>query len=310
MKNNLYSFGLNLLEEYSPQWKLSEDYEAVTAANSDVFPGLLALFYSLKNKVSFMCYDIGLSDNHKEICKDIGLQVSPLYLPPILKTIKHWHWYVKPWVIEQSTKDYTIWFDTDCLAAGDPTMANLIKNKLTFFVKSAVRPEFLKPNKDGLYKKYPVANQSVPFINSGIFGVNKKDIKPFIIDKWMNIILKSILEGFNDLLVYQDEGPLNWALQEEDRVDLITNDYTYNQISFYCWSPLDLKIFIDPVLISKCPCSSIFFRRALCAAKEKNLFGLHFATGCNNMNRKYWHHWTTNTMSKFYQNYKSSTNLS
>lgn len=86
MKLDLYKFGLNFLAKHSPSWNLfSEDCSVVTAADSNVFPGLLSLFFSLKDKIRFVCCDLGLSSAEREYCNSIGMEFKSIDFPPILK---------------------------------------------------------------------------------------------------------------------------------------------------------------------------------------------------------------------------------
>lgn len=311
MVSKLYNNGLKCLEKISPSWSMSEDYGAVTAANSTVFPGLLALFFSLKNKINFVCYDLGLSDNERDICKQIGLNIATLSLPTIIQTLPNWYWYVKPWAIEQSSKEYTLWFDTDCIVSGNLSTARHIQNKQTFFVKTFVRPEYLKNNTACIYEKFPVKNPNLPMVNSGIFGVHKKDVKPFVVDEWMSLIIQSFECDFHDKLVYQDEGALFWALQKQNRDDLIIQDYSYNKPCIYNYNPFAIDMIYDPLCISPVLTSSMFFKKSLNFAEQKKIFGMHFVTGCKNMKKKYWLQWTSEQeFIKGYQYYKNSTNSS
>ena len=296
MKLDLYKFGLNFLAKHSPSWNLfSEDCSVVTAADSNVFPGLLSLFFSLKDKIRFVCCDLGLSSAEREYCNSIGMEFKSIDFPPILKKLKNWQFYIKPWIIQHSDSSYVLWIDTDCIVAGDLSQAEMIKNKQTFFVKTCLNLSHMKTNNTELYKKYPVKNFELPPINSGVFGVNKKDIEWFVVSKWQHMICKSIEENFTDLLVYQDEGALNWSLQETDSSHLVTHDWSYNKQTCYNTNRIHekslLKHVIDPLRISRCNTSSNFFKALLTAAAEKNIKIAHFSTGANFIKNKYWQQW-------------------
>lgn len=296
MNYRLFKFGLDFLDNNYPKWNLSSKfYSVVTAADSNVFPGLLSLFYSLKNKIPFVCYDIGLSDEEKKYCSSIGIRLKDIEFPQVLKKLKNWQFYLKPWIIEDSDSLYTLWIDTDCVVTGDLSQADLIKNKQTFFVKTCLSSKHLKTNNAKLYEKYPVANLDLPSINSGVFGINKKDIEWFVVSKWQYLIRKSIEEGFTDLLVYQDEGALNWSLQETNASYLITHDWSYNKQTCYntnfIYEEKLLDHVINPLRVPRCITSSSFFKTLLSVATENEIKIAHFSTGAGFIENKYWQQW-------------------
>lgn len=292
---NLFEHGLNLLENKSKKWKIANpSIGIVTAADKNVFQGLQALFVSVKNKINFLCYDIGLTAEQKVWCQKNNLHLKNLTFPTNLTKFNGWMSYTKPWVVVDSPFEYTVWLDTDCVVVGDLSKADLILNKQTFFVE-----HFLKrypPNSNYLYEQYPVKADlnNWKYINAGVFGIHKKDVENLIINKWqflINVCLQdSKIKQTCDL--YWDEGSLNWSLQKDNSLNLITNNHLYNWPGDYDVLEKQKKDQVNKVscIHASVACgSSLFFNNLL--SQTNNQFVIHFATGESLKKPKYFNVW-------------------
>jgi hypothetical protein len=293
---NLFEYGLKLLETKSKKWTINDcSIGIVTAADKNVFQGLQALFTSVKNKVNFLCYDIGLTAEQKSWCFKNNLQLKNISFPTNFTELKGWMSYTKPWVVADSPFEYTIWLDTDCIVVGDLTQAELISNKRTFFVEHFLK--YYPPNSNYLYEQYPVKANITDwkYINAGVFGVHKKDVEDLIINKWQTLInvclIDSKIKQTCDL--YWDEGSLNWSLQRDNSVEFVTNNHLYNWPGDY-----DIIEKQKKDQVNKVPCllapivsgPSLFFDKLLEQSTDK--FVVHFATGESLKKPKYFNVWS------------------
>jgi hypothetical protein len=292
---DIFEHGLNLLEIKSKKWTITDfSVGIVTAADKNVFRGLQALFVSVKNKINFLCYDIGLTTEQKNWCERNNLQLKSLAFPSDLTKLNGWMSYTKPWVIADSPFEYTIWLDTDCVVVGDLTQAELIFRKRTFFVE-----HFLKQypaNLNYLYEQRPVKadTKNWNYINAGVFGIHKKDIEDLIVNKWQFLINVCIQDSKikQTCDMYWDEGSLNWSLQKDNSLDFITNNHSYNWPGDY-----DIIEKQKKDQVNKIPClfapviygPSLFFDKLLEQSTDK--FIIHFATGESSKKPKYFNVW-------------------
>ena len=292
---NLFEHGLNLLENKSKKWTIADlSIGIVTAADKNVFQGLQALFVSVKNKINFLCYDIGLTAEQKIWCQKNNLHLKNLTFPTNLTKFNGWMSYTKPWVVVDSPFEYTVWLDTDCVVVGDLSKADLILNKQTFFVE-----HFLKrypPNSNYLYEQHPVKADlnNWKYINAGVFGIHKKDVEDLIINKWQFLINRCLqnskIKQTCDL--YWDEGSLNWSLQKDDSLNLITNNHLYNWPGDYDVlekqkkdQMMKVSCLLAPVIYGP----SLFFDKLL--QQSENKYIIHFASGESLKKIKYFNVW-------------------
>jgi hypothetical protein len=103
--------------------------EPVTATDSNTFIGVQTLFSSIKNKINFLCYDLGLKEEEIAWCKENNLELKKIELPGC-KHIKKWQTYVKPWLVDDSPFEYTVWIDSDCVVVGDLSKSKFIQNHI------------------------------------------------------------------------------------------------------------------------------------------------------------------------------------
>lgn len=288
---NLYEYGLEFLEKNSPKYNLLDpSLGIISATDSNTFIGVQTLFKSLKNKINFLCYDLGLSEKEKKWCEKEGLKIQTIDLPDC-KHLNKWQTYVKPWFINNSPYPYTVWIDSDCIVVGDLSSSDFLQNKQTFFIKHWIKQKFLNKNQKSLYSHHPVSHPNTPNVNAGVFAINKLK-EQSIIDKWMYILLEAFKNSqILNSIANWDEGALNWVLQGDDNYKFIHNDERYNCFSSFLIDAdtHDFSIYEQPILnLSKSSSSSLFFRHVLKKGKDK--FILHFST-CMENKRKYWGAW-------------------
>jgi hypothetical protein len=291
----LFDFGLRAIEEYSPKWNLNDkDVGVVTAADHIVFPGLQALFFSLKDKINFICYDIGLTQEQVKWCTKNNLIIKSLKFPDFILKDKYWQFYTKPWAIDQSPFNYTIWIDTDCIVS-DLSKAELIISKQTFFVEYFLRGVMQKKTKDLLYTKYPVEvnHKEQENINTGVFAFNKNDENYFLCKLWKETMKEFFQdEIIKNCLYCEDEGALNWVIQKQNKSSIVSKDLRYNYLG-----STNYPNRFDHLIMKKEP---FFLQTSFKISKTfkemfekiEDIYVLHFSTGSSYMSRKYWNLWT------------------
>lgn len=288
---NLYEFGLRYLLNNSPSYKIADpEIGIVTATDSNTFIGVKTLFASIKNKINFICYDIGLTNKEVEWCNANDLTLIPF--PVTIPFIDKWQTYLKPFIIEASPYPYTIWIDSDCVVVGDLSTSQLIANKETFFTKHWINIKYLKHNNEKLYELYPVQCISEP-INAGVFGINKTTDSD-ILKEWLfmtkNTIDNSVLRNY---VINWDEGSLIWAINKTNNgKKIVSENSKYN---FFCEVNEAAKIFVKCYKdfydtsfgdLKNCGLPSSFFKELL----NQDAYVCHLST-CMENGRKYWKKW-------------------
>jgi len=291
MKNNIFINGLKFLSKITPKYKLDDnDIGFVTAGDANVFGGIQVIFNCLKDKVNFICYDIGLTDSQKKWANENGLNLIPFDVEESIKKIDKWQTYLKPFYINKSPYEYTVWIDTDCVPIGDFSKSEFIINKKTFFIQHWLKQIHLRSNKQELYDIFPVDSSNHKFINAGVFGINKKQNQE-LLKNWMSLITS----GINDSKILNyfcnwDEGALNWSLEKDSTNKYVYNDYRYNCFSEFLpvLQSAKLDMYEQTVYLFDKVCSpELFFAKLL---QKKDVFIYHFST-CMQNNKKYWSIW-------------------
>lgn len=283
---NLYNFGLKYIEANTPSYKIEDPtIGIVTGTDSNTFTGVQTLFASIKNKVNFICYDIGLTNEQLNWSEKNGMNVVKFDIN--IKQIDKWQTYLKPFFIKQSPFEYTLWIDSDCIVSGDLTTSDIIMNKTTFFVEHWIQDKFLRKNHPDLYKLYPVKGESTD-INAGVFGINKT-VNPDIIDEWIFLVNSAIEdEEIRRLTVHWDEGCLLWAIRKTNNGKLILEDYRYNCQTDVVPDPNTTMCYRKPFAeITNEIVPSKFFKQVI----DSKVLINHFST-CMENNKKYWTRWT------------------
>lgn len=291
IKNKIFLNGLNFLNKHTIKFELKDkDIGFITASDSNVFSGVQVLFSSLKNKVNFICYDIGLNDQQIKWAEENGLNLIKFDVNEDFKKIDKWQTYLKPFYIDKSPFEYTVWIDSDCVVIGDFNKSELIINKKTFFIQHWLKQKFLKTNKKELYDSFPVEISNHKYINAGVFGINKKEDYELLKD-WKDIIECGLRDNkILQLFCNWDEGALNWALQKHHKNNYVYNDYRYNCFSVFLpvLESHRLDIYEQPIYFFNKVCSpELFFAKLL---GKKDVFVYHFSTCMKNKN-KYWSIW-------------------
>jgi len=290
-----FDSSLGILEKYAPKFDLNVDgLGIITAGDSNVFDGIKVLHSSIKHKINFICYDIGFTEQQKSWAAKNQLTIRPFPVTDAIKSVDKWQTFLKPWFVENSPFEYTIWIDSDCIVTGDLSTSELIQSRQTFFVQHWINQKFLRRSSNKLYETHPVASLDLPYVNAGVFGINKKTHQS-IIDDWKMLIDTSFNRN-KQLLLYivnHDEGALNWAIQRNNAGDCIVDDYRYNCYSTFAsshkrelLSSYHQKVF---VLEGSNSFPQIVFRKIL---QNPEPFILHYSTRMDNKG-KYWTQWQT-----------------
>lgn len=288
----LYNFGLNYLQTNTPSYKIEDpDTGIVTATDSNTFVGVKTLYCSIKDKINFVCYDLGLSSEEIEWCKINGLELRQA--PTKIPFIDKWQTYLKPFIVQSSPYKYTIWLDSDCVVTGDLSVSDIIRNKETFFTRHWINSIYLRQNKEDLYKNYPVETKS-DLINAGAFAINKTaDLD--ILEHWISMVERTIEnEEIRNWVVNWDEGSLLWAIQKTNNNNKIID--VESKYNFFCETDGSSKTFEEtypnfydrPIGILKASISPTTFFESLL---RQPAYICHLST-CMLNSRKYWKRWS------------------
>lgn len=290
---NLYEFGLTYLNNNAPYYTIkNSEIGVITATDSNTFSGVKTLFYSLKDKINFLCYDIGMTQQQIKWCQDNNLPLS--YLKTQIPQIDKWQTYIKPFIIDESPFAYTIWLDSDCVVTGNLSCSLNIQNTETFFTRHWINPKYLKKNNSKLYELYPVTGEPV-FINAGVLAINKnKDAE--LLKQWIYMVENTITnEVIRQYVVNWDEGSLVWAIRKTHLEAKII--YENNSYNFFCDTTNEsyslqknyLDFFVGPIgILDQQPAPTLFFKQLL----KQNAFICHLSTCMSNKN-KFWKKWTS-----------------
>lgn len=288
---DLYKFGLDFLEKNAPLYKIeADDIGIITATDSNTFLGVKTLYHSIKDKVNFICYDLGMSHEELKWCKNNNLQTVKFNVT--IPLIDKWQTYLKPFIIQQSPFDYTIWIDSDCIVTGNLSLSPLIQSKETFFTRHWINSKHLKQNSKELYESYP-AEWDSDLINAGVLAINKtKDYT--ILEEWIKMVNRTIYDNIlRNYVVNWDEGSLLWAIRKTNNAKKIIDEQC--KYNFYCeieGATKNLqqkyKNFYDRPIgnIENCLYPTAFFKEVL----KQEAYICHFATCMENKN-KYWNKW-------------------
>jgi hypothetical protein len=291
--NRIIEDNLVVLEKYAPSYNLNcSSLGIITAGDSNVFAGIQILHASIKNKINFVCYDIGFTQKQREWARSNNLIIKSIDIPETHRKIHRWQTYLKPWFLDDSPFEYTLWIDSDCITVGNLSLMEQIKERKTFFSQHWIKQNLLRKNSDELYKKFPAKLSSMPYVNAGAFGINKLT-HSLLIKDWKMMLNEGIVNDRQILkyVVQDDEGALNWAIQKHCVQDDIKNDHRYNCFSAFEHSHKNefMITYQQKVLILK-GCNflpQIFFRKIL---QDQESYILHFST-CMNHKGKYWTQW-------------------
>lgn len=281
---------LNYLSNKLHKWAIEDSsIGIITAADHNVFVGLQVLYASIKNKVNFICYDLGLTKSQLEWCKDNKLKIVPLSNKELLQEIPNWQTYCKPLAFRASPFEYSVWIDTDCIIVGDLSNLNHIANRETFFTKHWVESGRIVKNKPTIYEKYPVDFIEDMQINAGVIGLNANHyLSNKILTDWLNIITTcasdpSFLSNFSAW----DEGILLWAIQHNNAYELIETEEKYNNYAAIGKSPFDGFCIQNTPVFSPSAFTYKFFEQ-ISAINHGGI--LHFSS-CMKNDNKYWKMW-------------------
>ena len=229
---------LPYLEKICSRYTVTDkDVGVVTAADSKFFTGLQLLYTSLKHKVNFCVFDIGLSDHQIKWCKDndiIVKQQSNSVPDKFKENSQYWYWWNKPYYMVQSQFRYTVWIDSDVIVKdGLQYVVDYVK-KRPFFVQHSAWENYVPINgtTEKFYEHFPLHSRPTKrdCINSGILAFDM-DRDQWLFEKWINMITEVLEKGLrDDIGIFHDERCLNHIIHECDLVDDICRLTEYNKL--------------------------------------------------------------------------------
>lgn len=196
----------------------------VTACDEPYFPGLQVLARGLKGS-PMLVFDLGLSERQREWCLQRGIELAdppPAVFP---RTIQGWQSWNKPFYLEASPYELSLWIDCDCVVVGSiaPLFEHVESQPLIMRHWDEI---YANGNKPELYERRPVLERfdSPRLLNAGVIGVRKsRDLDSPWFTCWARLICDAAGDvGLRKLIAFWDEGALIWALQAAGQTNLAT----------------------------------------------------------------------------------------
>lgn len=195
-----------------------------------VFPGFQILAHTLKG-IPVTLIDLGLLPAQRAWCNERGipLMTAELKMPA---PVKGWQIWNKPFYLEASPYEDTLWMDCDTCAPGSvvPLLESIDAGPL---ILRHWDEAYDYPNDESLYDLFPTRTRfaNKRLLNAGVLGIRKsRDLRADWFLTWRDMVLKSIGSAkLRSLISYYDEGALIWALEATASVELITNRQEWNR---------------------------------------------------------------------------------
>lgn len=228
---------------------LNTDRCIVTLADSNYYPGLETLYWSIQESFStpLICYDIGLTAEQKELIKLNKPLLTILPLPdtlnvnliiesfqnasPLSKPGKRvWPLWLCPFLIAACPYKKVFWMDCDLIILRN--LQNLFEmlDSGPVFTPENLAPD-RTPNKPELYKLLPIERSfdpNLPRINAGVSGWDLVRDKP-ILDAYKYPILQACHDqAVREAISWHDQGALIWAIQHTGLEHRVLENWSYN----------------------------------------------------------------------------------
>jgi hypothetical protein len=202
----------------------------IAACDEAFFPGFQLLAQSLQGW-SVDLFDLGLSEPQRKWCRRRGIAVLA---PPIVvpRSVPGWQSWNKPFYLEASRFELTLWLDCDCLVVGDlaPLFDFLEGQPL---ITRHWAEEYPRPNSPDLYARRPTLRRfdSGRLINAGVLGIRKdRDLDAPWFRQWSSLVRDAAQdEELRRCITFWDEGALIWALEAAGEVNLPAYRRGWNQ---------------------------------------------------------------------------------
>jgi len=197
----------------------------VTAADHGYFPGVQNLHASISGQAPLAVFDLGLAEDQLRWCKDNDVRVMPVDASrlPIPPPEEMWQSWAKPFFIDRSPHDLTLWLDADCQVVGDLSPLFAVIEREPLLVRHFWS---LRNHPD---RHWP--------INAGVLGFSKADRAGPLFREWCATVLRCAADLKGHGIPFHDEGSLieamkkvnGWRVQEREGWDRFVMNHRFGQ---------------------------------------------------------------------------------
>lgn len=232
------NFTDTFLEAFPPpskKIKVPRSVGVLTACNQKLFIGVQMLLSSLCHSydVQVLCLDTGMTEDQIKWCqRQPGVTVwkyeNNLKVGDHIKYVGAW---LKPFYMNVSPFRHTIWMDSDMMVQGDFMELVELSSPGAFFTSDWSNLKETTINHPMLYQHLTVPYNpidTVPFLNTGLYILNKKRDKD-IIEAWQYCVLQAFEnKHIAETIMCWDQGAAKWALHKTEKLYLISPDKKFN----------------------------------------------------------------------------------
>ncbi len=206
------------------------DTGVISASDPFYFPGFQLLVQSLHG-FPVTLFDLGLSPEQRQWCMDrgIALRTIPLVVPA---TLHGWQTWNKPFYLEASPYEHTLWLDADCVVRGSlgPLFQAIAEKPVLIRHWDAV---YAGPNDERLYDRFPTRTRfaSTRVVNAGVIGIRKsRDLPAPWFRAWREMVTRAASDAqLRALVSFHEESMLIWALEESASVEVVSDRPEWNR---------------------------------------------------------------------------------
>lgn len=207
----------------------------ITAADAPFFEALKRLVVSVRSREAMAVVDLGLTAEQKEWL--LGQGVPQMFdRGPVRANINGWQTWGKPAYIQASPFDHTVWLDADCEVVGD--VERLFEHRPMLVRMNNNWPQ--NANDWRLYQHFPVPMQLATnnLVNAGVLGFDKGEASIKLLDVWAGMCRVALQDyEIRKLLMFYDNGALNWAIEKTESAGLIVDEPGLNRINDKTFKP-------------------------------------------------------------------------
>lgn len=236
---------------HHPIKSVSKECGIITACDQGYFTGFQLLYYSLllNSQVPITLFDLGFSEAQKSWCKHHPL-IKVVEWKDIKKELifqveddpKKWQTWNKPVFFDKSPYRYTLWIDSDCIAM-HPIHDLFDEMKKAFFIVQDQNPWYADPNTSHVvFNTNLIPHQSAPpLINAGVIGCDKeRDVDKRLLKKWLHAVMSAKAnENVRQGIPWHDQGSLQWALETESVLQLVSAENKWNETTYHRFDEID-----------------------------------------------------------------------
>jgi hypothetical protein len=208
--------------------RASNDCGAVLATDAAHFTGFQLAYWSLVDKCNLFIFDLGLTQEQRCWCRKRGIA---LYEPPLVmpKERSCWQFWNKPFYLDRSPFERTIWMDVDCIAVNDITpIFDAIAKQPFLAIEHWIDFVTGYPSDLSLRDVFPTEICLKKWVNAGILGIRKGENR--IMPLWQEMVTKAAADReISKLFSYGDEGVLHWVIEKLHALDIIISNRGWNR---------------------------------------------------------------------------------